>query len=301
MEVGAAEAVSVEALHANSYVTRVEITDDSPQIDRSYQRDVSQAMVDGIAENWDVVASELLLVSDRGYRDPDGPIQGGLFIVNGQHRSWAAKKLGITHMDARIIDLSDSPDPAAIEAVFRLKTNVRLGDRPLERFKAQLRAGDPDSIALENLFALFDTEVNKAPTMEGGINSISTFEKLYKLDQGQLLTEAMKIIKEAFNVVGGRTATASMINSVCWFVEKHASESDRSRFVEKLGALGTQALDRKARAMQSTMGGTLWQNYYRALVEMYNERLQDSNRLEWRLRGSTRLQGRGGAWGKSSN
>jgi len=37
----------------------------------------------------------------------------------------------------------------------------------------------------------------------------------------------------------------------------------------------------------SVMGGNLWQNHYRAIVDFYNEKLQTRNRLEFQLRGST--------------
>src|SRR5262249_27900451 len=153
---------TVDEIHAASTIKEVLLG--KIQVDRSYQRDPSIPLIDRIADEWDVVASELVLVSDRGPRPEASEVAGGLFIVNGQHRMRAALKLGHKKIWARVIDLRDVEDPGAIEAAFRLKTNVRLGDRIHERFKAQLRAGDEESHAIVNLLARFDAEINLVPT-----------------------------------------------------------------------------------------------------------------------------------------
>lgn len=271
-----------EGFHEKSRIKQVSLTD--LKVDRSYQRDPSQSLVDKIAEDWDEVASELILVSDRGERDND---EGGLFVVNGQHRTIAARKRGDKKIWARILDLSDARDPALIEAGLRLKTNVRLGDRPLERFKAQLRAGNQESIEIVKLLDRYDTEINEVPNMDHGINSVTGIEALYRIDQGGLLSEILETVNAAYKTIGGRTATIHLFKGIGWFILKHSDETDRSRLIEKLSDVGTAALDRRARAHMAVMGGNLWQNHYRAIVDFYNDKLQQRNKLEWRLRGST--------------
>ena len=123
-----AQPTLVEELHAASEIRKVKLALLRP--DMTYQREFSQALVDEIANNWDLVASELLLVSDRGPRK-DEEVDGGLFIVNGQHRTNAAVKQGILELDARVINLRDSkkfPDPGKVEAMFRLKTEIVPGE-----------------------------------------------------------------------------------------------------------------------------------------------------------------------------
>jgi hypothetical protein len=80
------------------------------------------------------------------------------------------------------------------------------------------------------------------------------------------------------------------MKGVGWFLLKHTDETDHGRLVSKLNEAGTAALDRRARAHMSVMGGNLWQNHYRAIVDYYNEKLTQRNKLEWRLRGSTRWE-----------
>lgn len=151
-----AKAVDIDELHAQSKIRPVVI--EQLQVDRSYQRDPSQRLVELLSEDYDIISAELLLISDRGDRN-GGDVQGGLFIVNGQHRTLAARKAGMTKLDARVVDLTEVDDPARIEAKFRLRTNVRVGDKSLERFKAQVRSRDPESLAIVQILAKFDTQI----------------------------------------------------------------------------------------------------------------------------------------------
>lgn len=295
---------TVDEIHAASTIKEVAVS--KLRVDRSYQREPSLSLVDQISEDWDLVASELILVSDRGERPENGEVEGGLFVVNGQHRYLAARKLGHTKIHARVIDLRQEEDPAKLEAGFRLKTNVRLGDRSAERFKAQLRAGDEESHAIQKLLGRFDTEINLVPTMDYGINCISTIEILYRVDEGSILTDTLEVMKEAYQSINGKTAGTNIFKSIAWFILKHAEESDRSRLVEKLQVMGVAGLERRARTMQSTMAGALWVNYYRILVEAYNEKLTERNRLQWQTKGSALVTQRRSAgvdptssWGRS--
>lgn len=281
-----------DAIHAASKIGQVDIS--KLQVDYTYQRDPSETLVDAIANDWDTVASELVLVSDRGTRPKEGDVRGGLFIVNGQHRSKAAAKKGLLLIDARIIDLKKYDDPAAIEAGFRLKTNVRLGDRPLERFKAQLRAGDTESLDIQKMLASFDTEINTQQNPDVGINCVATVEAVYRFDDGALLKDTLGVIKDTYTLVGGKHTQASLLKGIAWFVEKHAEESDRTRLVSKLKGIGISALESRARTIGLTMGGSLWLNYYRAIVDLYNEQLRERNRLSWMIRGTASMERGGG-------
>lgn len=274
-----------EGFHDRSKIKQVAIKE--LKVDRSYQREPSMRLADDIAGNWDEVASELILVSDRGERPEENEVEGGLFVVNGQHRTLGARKLGMTKIWARIVDLSDLEDPAQIEAGFRLKTNVRLGDRPLERFKAQVRSGDEQSIAIVRLLNRYGTYINETPTSDEGINSVATVETLYSLDDGGILAETLEVIRDGLQHLGGKNTNANMLKGVAWLLLQHSDKADRFRIVEKV-KYGVPAIDQRARAHRSVMGGTEWMNYYRALVDFYNEKLRERSKLDWQTRGATR-------------
>jgi uncharacterized protein DUF6551 len=259
--------------HADSKIVHVKL--DDLNVDRSYQRDISMALVEQIKNNWDEIASELILVSERK--------NGKLYIINGQHRTAAARLVGVTKIWARVVQGLNS----AQEAALRLKTNVRLTDKPLERFRAQLAAGDPESHAIVKLLERFGTKVNMTVDPKEGINAVSSIEGLYRVDDGATLQETLEFIQAIWGTPGGKHATAAVMRSVAWFLLKHSDTANMERAQAQLKGMGIAAFDRHARTVGATMGGTLWLNYYRSLVELYNEGLGDKSKLEWRTSGAT--------------
>lgn len=294
MATRASNMIDPATYHANSRIEEVSL--DSLRVDRSYQREPSQDLIETIAREWDVVASELVLVSDRGARD-DG--NGGLWLVNGQHRSLAARKRGDDTIWARVVDLSKLEDPAQVEAALRLKLNVKLGDRPLERFKAQIRSGDEDSLDVVRILARFDTEINPVPSSDTGINCVSTVEAVYRVDRGAILSDIMETLRDSFKTLGGGAVSASMIKAVGWFIERHSNETDRDRLVSKMGTEGPAGINRRAINMRAAMGGSGWMNHYRALVEIYNEGLSEKSKIKWVERGAGTFAARS-RWGAVS-
>lgn len=268
----AEEAAVPSDFHAESEIKNVSL--DTLNVDRSYQRDVSITLVEQIRNNWDEVASELILVSKRD--------DGTLWIVNGQHRTAAARLKGEKKIWARVVS-GLGPEQ---EAALRLKTNVRLTDRPLERFRAQVRAGDPESLAIVSIVKRVGSHVNESPSAEEGINSITTLEAIYRVDDGALLLSTLEFVKDTFGEIRGKSAISYILRSVAWFLMRH-SDANMERVAANLKGIGPAALDRHARTIQATMGGALWLNYYRSMIELYNEGLGEKSRLEWRTSGAT--------------
>lgn len=291
-ELAAQQGLSIEKIHAESVIEKVPIS--VVKVDRDYQREPTQRHVDDIANNWDEVSAELLLMSRR---HEDG--HDAVYVVNGQHRTLGARKAGVEAVWSRVLDLREAHDPGAIEAMFRLRTNKRMGDRPLERFKAQRRAGDEESIAIVELLSKFDAEVNEIPVSDTGINAISTVERIYRIDDGHLLAEVLQMIKDAYGYVGSKYASASVMAGLGWVIIKHGDEAERDRLVSQLHNYGITALNQRMVVTKGTMGGPLWTNLYRAVVEIYNENLSQKNKLEWRLKGSSNYTGAAQGWASS--
>src|SRR5215831_12999620 len=75
-------------LHASSKIIKVDLS--KLRVDLSYERDPSRDLVDRITGDWNILAAGILLVSNRGAREGN-EVEGGLFLVDGQHRVLAAK------------------------------------------------------------------------------------------------------------------------------------------------------------------------------------------------------------------
>ena len=273
-QVGVLEVVKIDDLHR----------------DMSYQRPINQELVDKIASTWDIAAAGPIVVSRR--------TNGDLYIVNGQHRTAAARQAGETEVLAQVLNGLTAEE----EAVLRLKGNVRRTDKPQERFQAQLTAGDQESHAIKAIVEAVGGQVNTSNNGTYGINAISSLEGLYRRDNGILLTRTLETIKEAFGGLDGEPVTVSIMKGVAWFLETHRAGYDRARLLERMQDVGARRLIQQARNHKAVMGGAMWINTYRAIVEAYNERLSDAKKLEVRTGSSAGFQvATGGGTGGAGN
>lgn len=249
------------------------------KVDPIYQRDLTADFVERLADRWDIVTAGTIVVSLR----PDGDC----YIVDGQHRAAAALRAGESHILAQVVH---EPSPEE-EARLRLKGNVKRNDRIFEVFRARLAANDEVALAIQRILADFDTQINMTPQMGAGINAVSAVEKLYRLDDGVTLIGVLSLLKKLFGDIRPEIASSDMLKGLTWFLGQHESDVDMERFQRLFKTTGPEALGRSARAHKASLGGSLWINYYRALVTMNNEGLSDSSKLDWKTKGSTSWKG----------
>jgi hypothetical protein len=242
---------------------------DDLNLDHGYQRDLSADLVQKMAAEWDMAVAGTITVSRRP--------SGQLYIIDGQHRAAAAKLAGETHILAQVLDQKGRAD----EAGMRLKGNVRRGDKALERFRAQLAAGDKSSKAIVEICRNFGTKINQSPDTRHGINAISAVEFIYSIDKGVLLTRTFEVIQKAWGPVEGMNTTTNSMRGIAWMLHRQGMDVDVARLADRLSAEGPEAIERKARSHKAAMGGSLWLNWYRAAIEVYNHRLPEGSRLEW--------------------
>ena len=256
--------------------------------DPAYQRELSMEKVNEFARAWSYKAAGSAIVGRRA--------NGDLFIVDGQHRCAAAATAGKTHIVAQVIE-SSGPE---YEAGIRLLANTRRADTPSERFRAQLAAGNPESLAIQAICEQFGTRINRSPDTRTGINSVSAVERIYRVDEGVLLTRTLEFIQDAFGTVGGKVTVVGILQGVAWLLQKHTGTGEmvRDRMIERVAATGPDNLHARAVNYRAVHGGAMWTNYYRAMVEVYNDKLTDKAKLPWRLggRGSVKT-GAGSGWG----
>lgn len=260
------------------------------KIDRSYQRVPKMALVDELSREWNVIAAEMILVSDRGEREwgKEEPLwDGRYFIVSGQHRVMAARKRGLTKIHARIIDLSGEKEPRKLEAHYRRLANRRLQDRAVDVFRTRVVEGDEDAVAIVKILDKFDVEINYTPEKDKGLNNISTIEQVYARDQGSTLTETLELIKAVYGDIRPQTAGAEMLKGFAWFIGQHSLDVDQRRMIEKLQTLTPSQLKGRAAQMRATMGKSTWANIYIVLVDLYNEKLTPRNQLQLNFKGAT--------------
>lgn len=268
-EWGSAEALSIEGLN----------------IDPSYQRTLRHDLVRNIAEHFSKEKAGPILVNRRS--------DGTLWVVDGQHRMTGADQAGEKTILANVVaGLSEQQ-----EAELRLARNDRRSDTIYEKFRTRLVMGDETAHRLVEIAHQFDTQINLEANMNKGINSIAATEQLYRLDYGASLMKVLKALQDMFLEDGGglhgRNVTFAMIKSTYWFLDRHvvSKEANYNEWIERVARVGVHDLDRKARGYKAAMGGSLWLNYYRAMVEVYNFNRQEKNKLEWKTTGSAGVLG----------
>jgi len=261
-----AEAGSIEAVLIDDLKT-----------DPDYQRALNHLLIQSIARDFKPKVAGVILVSRRG--------NGDLYIIDGQQRAAGAKLAGESHILALVLTGLGK----VTEAQMRLAANVKRADSASEKFRAKLAAKDKQAVAIVALLEDYAVELNlQSNSLERGLNAVSTVERLYAIDDGAALRATLDAIVAAWGIPEGRNATAPILLGVRWFLKVHP-DADLARLAERMAAIGPAALARRALTTAAAMGGTHWLNTYRALVEVYNERLSESQRLQWITKGSAKL------------
>lgn len=257
----------------------VEVAIEQLNIDHSYQRELHMRLVQRIAANWNPAAGEPILVSKRK--------TGKHFIVNGQHRASAAKIIGKTAILCRVVTGLEVKDEAAL----RLQSNVQVGERPNERFKAQLAAENQESWEILRLINGHGIELNLDRTDPlDGINAITTIEMLYRIDRGQTLDQVASTLAHTYKDVNSKTASQPVLRALAWFFNRHNHEYSDEALGKALKAMGPAAWAKQSKDMESLMGGALWVNTYRVLIEAYNANTAKGMELKMQTRGSSTAQ-----------
>jgi hypothetical protein len=277
------EPLNSDEIHHKSKIMKVPLA--QLKVDRSYQRPITQGLLDYLVREYDVIAAELILVSNRGERPEDGKVEGGMFIVSGQHRARAQQVRGEKFVDARVIDLTEAEDPAEIEAYYRTLANRRAPDRAIDTFRAKVRQGDPDSVGLVKLLGQVHTHVNEIPGQEDGIDAIGALESIYARDEGSTLKETLEILNQAWGPLTPRVASADLMKGIAWFIGHHSTEADHGRLIEKMKTVTVPHVKARAQQSKGIQGKSLWVNVYLIIVELYNEKLTQARRLEINLKG----------------
>jgi hypothetical protein len=258
------------------------------KVDHSYQRDLKAPMLEKMQDrSFDDATAGIISVSLR----PNGE----LYIVDGQHRSALARLEGRELILAQVFE-GLTPQQ---EADLRDRMHLRRADTVYEIFKARIFAGDPVARGMQRVAKEFETQLNFVPDAKHGINTIATIEAIYRADEGKTLRRVFRVIRESWGSVEGPNATAALVKGVYWFMERHAEETEYDRVIARLKTEGPQSLMRMARSHQGAMGGSLWLNTYRAIVETYNYGLREGSKLEWRTSNwsSSRIDRQGGGSG----
>jgi hypothetical protein len=255
------------------------------KVDEAYQRDLRYDLVNRIGANYDIVKAGPILVNER--------TDGTLWCVDGQHRMAGAEQAGETEIFAHVVHGLTKEE----EAELRLARNDRRSDSAFEKFRTRLVMGEEKAHAIVEVARQHGTRINLTPDLHHGINSIAGAETLYDagLGGGVWLGRVLAFADETWREegddqpLGGRAVGVNMMKALAWFFDRHGVGQgglSRTELMNRLRQAGVDEIDRQARNHKAINGGSMWLNYYRALVGIWNKGRQEQNKIEAKTLGS---------------
>jgi hypothetical protein len=221
-------------------------------IDESYQRSLetgpSQALIRRSAIAWDWGLCQPLFVARRS--------DGGLYVVDGQHRLAAAVMRGDIAQLPCVVSHFDSATQEA--AAFVALNQQRRPLNPLELFKAAVAAGDTDALlikeCLDKAGLRLASTTNNQQMKAGQVANIGGLQRCQRVYGAVVLETALKVLSRGYPqqvlryagsifpgivaVVAGelnnRTAPVHLIDRLADFIGREPQAAWYKRFAQAI-------------------------------------------------------------------
>lgn len=164
---------------------------DDLKIDNSYQRPIKEKHI----------ADIIMYFTWEGFGTPvvGRRKNGSLWLIDGQQRIIAAQRLGVTSVEAEIVE---SRGPKHEASLFHLLNSTSVVPTKMQIFRAALRAGNNNAVVLNKAVkaAGFEIHLDHSNLPYGNewpcIRALSRLEKLYKFGGSAFVTEVLTLIGE---------------------------------------------------------------------------------------------------------
>ena len=243
----------------------------------SYQRDTDTRRADKIAEAFDLSSFGTVTVSRRK--------DGHLYIVDGKHRSTAAVKNGLEGVPTLVLDgLTEEQEAAKF-----LKLNETKTVSAVDKFKAQVIAGEREQIEINSIVKAHGWTVNAAKT-DGNIAAVKALETVFR-GAGELPSSAgfalldttLDTVTQAWQMNSDGT-TASMIVALGKVLGRYSRGVDQQTMVKKLRATTPASLLGRANGNAKVRGVSVRESLAEILVNTYNMKLRKNVLPSWEFR-----------------
>lgn len=221
--------LSIRFKHVRDKITSTVKANDL-KIDHSYQRVPSQAKIDKIIKNFNSSAIGVVTLSIRENND--------LYIIDGQHRVEALKKMGLGDRDLNAIVLFNLTVAQEAE-LFVTMNDSRTKPKRGDIYRASVKAGDSVSVEIQSVFDKFGLKVAEKPGYKI-IRAIGTVHKVYSRIGVNKLEEVLSLLIEA-NGDHSTSFQAEYIEAVSCLVVQF-KDLDKKRLSQAINGIGDPAL-----------------------------------------------------------
>ncbi len=230
------------------------------RVDDRYQRALRPNVVRKIASNfsWDAFGTPVVSVRDNG----------GMYVVDGQHRITAAREKGLEHEEI-IVDprygLTSSE-----EAELFLLLNDKTNPTPLDKYLAGLVAGYPTEVGIDEIVTRMGLRVTYS-SAAGCVRAVQALRKTYAKSSEALVATLATIINawgtEPLNFEG------SLLEGIGIIYGDHGEVVTVRELTEKLAARagGGSGLLGTARGRHGMYGGTVAKNVAAIIAMEWNK------------------------------
>lgn len=239
-------------------------------VDEEYQNPINPHWARKIAREFDRDLFRPLDVSVRA--------DGSAWVVDGRHRLEALRIMGLDNavIPCRIYRGLVRAEEARL--YYRLNTSVKT-KRTAAIFHSRVAAGEPVADEITRICADYGFEVStqfrgSAPSK---IVCVGTLEAIFNTGGASLLKGVLSLLHDTW-AGRAKVSDANFVKTVYAFVVIHEDMS-RARFVQALSRHEPEALLVEGRAFSRATSHNAVHGYYYVLVQHYNFRLRDSDKL----------------------
>lgn len=217
-------------------------------VDNKYQRDLNEAQVKRITNNFDTDLFEPPTVNDRsgwgtGYK-------GKRFaLIDGQHRKEAALRINKPSITCRVVSVA----PEREAELFVLLNRQRLWLNPIQSFKAELSAGNPAAKEIVNTLNDRGLDIGHARyTAQQRANgktimAIAALKRIYAQSGSVGLGRVLDVANEAWPEDDSQRFAGQVLLGIDLFLGKNRN-TDLERLSYKLQNVTSRQLLAKATA-----------------------------------------------------
>lgn len=242
-------------------------------IDETYQRPVRDHHINRIVKNFDPDMFGTLIVSARK--------GGGMYVVDGQHRVEAVKRMGWGDQRVPCVVYHGMTVEEEARAFFYPQSN-RVQLVPAERFKARLAAGDESAVNLVRKVESYGYGLNLTMGSSDStrtIDAISAVERL-SLSREDILSEVLTTCRAAWGHDQFKL-TNPILTGLGRFIYRYWGVYDRNRLTIALRNSTPGRVEGDGRDYRKVLGGKGDDATGRAILHLYNHKLKQHRLPEW--------------------
>lgn len=233
------------------------------RIDSTYQRGLDEHHAQAIADNFDPQRLGPVAVVKRG--------DGSFFVVDGQHRTAALRRLGVDHALCRVLTAANREEEAKL--FFDLNRDIK----PVSAFyKFIARVRFKESVAAEIAEIVEDAGLRLCmDKLPGNVAAVVALEAVHTRYGN--LAQVLRILS-AWQADDPYVFDGVFVTDVGAFLSEYPGAKE-AKLIAALHRVTPSAVKKMARALKMDLGGTRSQNGVRALRSIYNEKLRGTHRI----------------------